>query len=264
MQTFDSQLHSHSTSAPRPIRVGVLGAEGRVGSEICRAVSSASDLELAARVGRGGSLEVLVSEGVQVAVDFTEPEATAHHLSFLIARGICCVVGTTGFDDALVEDVRAQLLAAPNVGVVIAPNFALGAVFAMRFAELAAPFFASVEIVELHHPHKKDAPSGTAIQTARRIALARSRVGIGPGPDATDRGVEAARGASVDGVRVHALRLPGLVSHQETLLGNDGEVLSIRHDSLDRSSFVPGVLLAVRRIRERPGLTLGIEGLLDL
>lgn len=251
-----------AAGAAGTLRIGVLGARGKVGSEICRAIASAPDLELVAQLGRGDSLDLLVTQGAHVAVDFTEPTSVASHLSFLIARGIHAVVGTTGLEEGMLARVAAELRGAPDVGVLVAPNFALGAVLAMRFAEQAAPFFASVELIELHHPFKKDAPSGTALETARRIGRARSQAGLDPSPDATEGGAGAARGANVEGVRVHAIRLAGLVSHQEALFGNAGEVLSLRHDSLDRSSFAPGVLLAVRRIRDYPGLTLGLEKLL--
>jgi 4-hydroxy-tetrahydrodipicolinate reductase len=247
-----------------PIRVAVLGARGRVGSEISRAVAAAPDLALAMQVGRGDQLDALTPGTTDVAVDFTEPVGLPQRLEMLISRGIHCVVGTTGFGEHVLPAIEAALARAPKVGVLVAPNFALGAVLAMRFAEFAAPFFESVELIELHHAQKKDAPSGTALKTAQRIAAARARAGVGPSPDGTEHehGIDGARGANVDGVRVHSIRLTGLLSHQESLLGNPGEVLSIRHDSINRSSFAPGVLLAIRRIRERPGLTLGLDGLL--
>jgi 4-hydroxy-tetrahydrodipicolinate reductase len=251
-----------STEASAPIRVAVLGARGKVGSEICRAVAAAPDLTLARQMTRGDPLHTLTPDTVDVAVDFTEPGSLSVRLEALISQGIHCVVGTTGFGEHVLAAVEAWLGKAPNVGVLVAPNFALGAVLAMRFAESAAPFFESVELIELHHAQKTDAPSGTALQTARRIASARARAEVGLSPDRTDGGDEAARGARIEGINVHSIRLAGLLSHQEVLLGNLGEVLSIRHDSLNRSSFAPGVLLAVRRIRERPGLTLGLDSLL--
>jgi 4-hydroxy-tetrahydrodipicolinate reductase len=259
------QIAETSRQAPEvaaPVRVAVLGARGKVGSEICKALAVVPDLELVAELGRGDSLDRLVASRAEVAVDFTEPGALAEHLSFLIAHGIHGVVGTTGLAQPVLADVEARLANAPGVGILIAPNFALGAVLAMRFAEQAAPLFESVELIELHHPHKKDAPSGTALQSAARIASARRRAGAGAAPDATECGLDSARGASVEGVRVHSVRLSGLLSHQEALFGNPGEVLTIRHDSLDRSSFVSGVLLAVRRIGMHPGLTLGLEKVL--
>ena len=247
-----------------PVRVGVLGARGKVRHEICRALTVARDLELVSELGRGDSLDVLLASRVEVAVDFTEPGAAAEHVSFLIAHGIHGVVGTTGLPQHVLKDVDARLAGAPGVGIVVAPNFAVGAVLAMRFAEQAAPLFESVELIELHHPHKRDAPSGTALETATRMGSARSRAGVGKGPDATDCGLDVARGAQVDGVRVHSLRLSGLLSHQEALFGNAGELLTIRHDSLNYSSFVPGVLLAIRWIGRHPGLTLGLEKVLGL
>jgi 4-hydroxy-tetrahydrodipicolinate reductase len=184
------------------------------------------------------------------------------NLKFLIDNQIHAVVGTTGFNDERLEQVRNWLAANPDSAALIAPNFAIGAVLSMHFAQQAARFYESVEVIELHHPHKADAPSGTARRTAELIANARKE--LPPNPDATSTALPGARGADVDGVPVHSVRLAGLVAHQEVLFGTAGETLTIRHDSIDRTSFVPGVLLAVRRIKERPGLTLGIEALLDL
>jgi 4-hydroxy-tetrahydrodipicolinate reductase len=258
--------------ADAPLRVAVLGAYGRMGSAVCDAVRTADGLELVAAVGSrdetGAPLAdpaaVAVASGAQVAVDFTTPSAVMANLRTLVAGGVHAVVGTTGFDDARLAELRALLDAAPGVGVVVAPNFALGAVLLVRFAREAAPYFESVEVVELHHPDKVDAPSGTARETARQVAAARRAAGVRPAPDATATGLEGARGARVDDVPVHAVRLRGLVAHEEVLLGGPGEVLTLRHDSLDRSSFMPGVLLAVRAVPDRPGLTLGLEPLLDL
>jgi 4-hydroxy-tetrahydrodipicolinate reductase len=247
-------------TARREIRVAVLGAEGRMGATVCSAVSAAEDLSLVAAVDAGWSAESLA--GADVAVDFTTPDAVMDNLRTCIAAGVHCVVGTTGFDDARLDAVRGWLADAPSVGVVIAPNFGLGAVLMMRFAEQAAPYFDSAEIVELHHPGKADAPSGTARLTAARVAAARAAAGSAAAPDATASGLPGARGASVDGVPVHSVRLAGLVAHQEVLLGAAGETLTIRHDSTDRVSFMPGVLLAVRAVPSRPGLTLGLDPLL--
>jgi len=245
------------------IEVGVVGAAGRMGSEVVRAVDAAGDLHLAAALDIGDSLSRLESAGVHVAVDFTTPEAVMGTLRHCIESGIHVVVGTTGFDEGRLDEVRGLLASHPGVGVVIAPNFALGAVLLMRFAREAAPYFESVEIIEMHHPDKLDAPSGTAMHTAEVIAEARRASGADPSPDATDRAVEGARGADVAGVRVHSVRVRGHVAHEEVLLGNPGEVLTLRHDSLDRMSFMPGVLLAVRAVGDRAGLTLGLEALLD-
>ncbi|WP_068277400.1 4-hydroxy-tetrahydrodipicolinate reductase [Aldersonia kunmingensis] len=247
-----------------PIRVGVLGANGKVGAAICAAVQAAGDLELVATVDQGDPIETFVENKAEVVVDFTHPDVVMNNLDFLVRNGIHAVVGTTGFDDARLAQVREWLDASPGTGVLIAPNFAIGAVLSMRFAEQAARFFDSVEVIELHHPNKADAPSGTAYRTAALIAEARAKAGVGRSPDATTTELEGSRGAEVDGVRVHSIRLAGLVAHQEILLGTQGETLTIRHDSIDRSSFAPGVLLGVRQIASRPGLTVGLDPLLDL
>jgi 4-hydroxy-tetrahydrodipicolinate reductase len=244
------------------IKVGVLGARGRVGSEICRAVDRADDLTLVAGLGSGDELDSLAV--ADVVVDFTRPDAVMDNLRWCIGHGLHCVVGTTGFDDARLDEVRRLLDDAPEVGVIVAPNFSLGVVLMMRFAAAAAPFYESVEIIELHHPDKADAPSGTARRTAELVAAARRDAGFGPAPDATTTALPGARGAEVDGVHVHSVRARGLVAHQEVLLGGAGETLTLRHVSLDRASFAPGVLLAVHAVVDRPGLTVGIEDLLDL
>ncbi|HJT92920.1 MAG TPA: 4-hydroxy-tetrahydrodipicolinate reductase [Mycobacterium sp.] len=244
------------------MRVGVLGAKGKVGATMVQAVEAAEDLTFSAGVDAGDALNTLVDTRTDVVIDFTHPDVVMDNLKFLIDNGIHAVVGTTGFTDKRVEQVQAWLADKPDVAVIIAPNFAIGAVLSMHFAQQAARYFESVEVIELHHPQKADAPSGTAARTARLIAEVRKD--LPPNPDATSTGLEGARGADVDGIRVHSVRLAGLVAHQEVLFGTQGETLTIRHDSLDRTSFVPGVLLAVRRVSERPGLTVGIEPLLDL
>ncbi|GAT02795.1 dihydrodipicolinate reductase [Mycolicibacterium fortuitum subsp. acetamidolyticum] len=226
------------------------------------AVESVADLTFSTGVDMGDPLSLLTDTKTEVVIDFTHPDVVMDNLKFLIDNGIHAVVGTTGFTWDRIEQVEAWLKEKPESAVLIAPNFAIGAVLSMHFAQQAARYFESVEIIELHHPHKADAPSGTAARTAKLIAEARK--GMPPNPDATSTGLEGARGADVDGVPVHSVRLAGLVAHQEVLFGTQGETLTIRHDSLDRSSFVPGVLLAVRNIAERPGLTIGIEPLLDL
>jgi 4-hydroxy-tetrahydrodipicolinate reductase len=246
------------------IRVGVLGARGRVGSAVCRGVEEASGLELVAQVDVGDRIDALEAAGSQVAVDFTHPDAVMGNLEHCIAHGIHAVVGTTGFDDERFQTVRRWLDEAPRVGVLVAPNFSVGALLMMRFAVLAAPHYESVEIVELHHPDKADAPSGTARRTAQLVAAARREAGLPPVPDATTSSLEGARGADVDGIRVHGVRARGLVAHQEVLLGGPGETLTIRHDSLDRVSFVPGVIAGVRAVAGHPGLTVGLEHYLGL
>ena len=242
----------------------MLGARGKVGAEVCRAVEAAEDLELVAEIDLDDSLQDLVSAGAEAVVDFTHPGVVMDNLRFCVENGIHAVVGTTGFDDDRLATLEGWLADAPTVGVLVAPNFSIGAVLMMRFAAAAAPFYESVEVVELHHPDKADAPSGTARRTAELIAAARREAGSPPMPDATSTGLEGARGADVDGVRVHALRVRGLVAHQEVLLGGPGETLTIRHDSMDRASFTPGVLTGLRAIGDRPGLTVGLEHLLDL
>lgn len=244
------------------IRVGVFGVKGRMGSEVCRAVEGAEDLELVGGVDAGQDRSVL--EGADVIVDFTRPEVVMDNLAWAIDHDIDTVVGTTGFTEEKYGSLRSRLADHPGTGCLVAPNFGIGAVLMMHFAEEAARFFESVEIVELHHAHKADAPSGTAVTTAQKIAAARSRAGRGAVPDATVEQLDGARGATVDGIHVHSVRLPGLVAHQEVLLGSLGETLTIRHDSMDRVSFMAGVLTAVRAIDSRPGLTVGIEGLLGL
>ncbi|HET9142394.1 4-hydroxy-tetrahydrodipicolinate reductase [Actinophytocola sp.] len=247
-----------------PIRVGVLGARGRMGAEVCRAVEAAEDMEIVAMVDTGDWMFDLADAGAEVVVDFTHPDVVLDNIRFCVDHDIRCVVGTSGFDLAKLDTVRQWLEPKPELGVLVAPNFALGAVLAMRFAQMAARYYASAEIVELHHDRKADAPSGTATHTARLITAARAEAGVDPKPDATTSEVEGARGARLGDVRVHSVRLPGLVAHQEVLFGGDGETLSIRHDSFDRKGFMPGVLLGVRSILNRPGLVVGLESLLDV
>jgi 4-hydroxy-tetrahydrodipicolinate reductase len=246
------------------LRVGVIGALGRVGSSIVDAVAAAPDLEIVAAIDKGDPLETLVDVGCEVVVDFTHPDVVLGDVEFLVSHGIHAVVGTTGWDVERYALVSGWLAATPKTGVLIAPNFAIGAVLMMRFAAQAAPYFESVEIVELHHPDKVDAPSGTAAATARAVARARREAGAAPMPDATTQALEGARGADVDGVHVHSVRLRGLVSHQEVLLGGTGETLTIRHDSLSVSSFAPGVLLGIRNVAAHPGLTIGLDAYLGL
>ncbi len=245
------------------IKVGVLGAKGRMGSAVCQAVEGAGDLLVAARVDAGDDRIALAD--CDVVVDFTHPGVVMDNLRWCIGQGRDVVVGTSGFDDGKLSQVRDWLAGAPTVRVVIVPNFSVGAVLMMNFAATAARFFESAEIIELHHAGKVDAPSGTASATAAGIAAARSGAGLGAPPDATVTELDGARGAQVAGLRVHSVRLAGLVAHQEVLFGGHGEILTIRHDSLDRASFMPGVLLAVRGIQTLPaGLTLGLGPLLGL
>ena len=241
------------------IKVGVLGARGRMGSEVVKAVSTASDLVLTASLDIGDSLEALIAGGTEVVVDFTVPDSVMSNLEFLISNGISAVVGTTGFDKARIAELESLLAKHPNVGVLIAPNFAIGAVLMMEFAEKAAKYFESAEIIELHHPDKVDAPSGTSARTAELMSAARNGSELAAMPDATSNLSDGARGFLVGDIPIHSVRLRGLVAHQEVLLGGQGETLSIRHDSLDRTGFMPGVLLAIRKVISKPGLTVGLE-----
>lgn len=241
------------------IRVGVLGARGRMGAEVVKAVTNTSDLELVAQLDLGDSLEQLVTAGAQVVVDFTTPDSVMKNLEFLIQNDIHAVVGTTGFDSARIDSLSKELSKHPKVGVLIAPNFAIGAVLMMEFAEKAARYFESAEIVEMHHPAKVDAPSGTAARTAELMTQARKESKKAPMPDATKQSLDGARGSKVGDIPIHSIRAQGLVAHQEVLLGGVGETLTIRHDSLDRAGFMPGVLLGVRSVINHPGLTHGLD-----
>ncbi|RAX19301.1 4-hydroxy-tetrahydrodipicolinate reductase [Actinomyces sp. Z5] len=248
------------------IAVAVVGAAGRMGSTVCQAVQDADGLELVARLDVGDTISADTLNGADVAVDFTVPAVTEDNVHALIDAGVDVVVGTTGWTDEAYGRVREHLARPEAAGrsVIIAPNFALSAVLTMSFAAKAARYFESAEVIELHHPNKVDAPSGTAIATARGIAAARAEAGLGPVPDATETDPDGARGAVVDGVHVHAVRLRGLTAHEEVVLGNPGEQLTIRTDSFDRASFMPGVVLAVREVGGREGLTIGLDQLLDL
>ncbi len=241
------------------IKVGVLGARGRMGAEVVAAVEAATDFQLVSALDLGDSLDQLVASGAQVVVDFTTPDSVMANLEFLITHKIHAVVGTTGFDDVRMAKLKALSSAHPEVGILIAPNFAIGAVLMMEFAAKAAKYFESAEIIELHHPNKVDAPSGTASRTAGLISAARKEASLPAMPDATSTSLDGARGALVGDVPVHSVRLRGLVAHQEVLFGGLGETLSIRHDSLDRAGFMPGVLLGIRSVTSRPGITFGLE-----
>jgi 4-hydroxy-tetrahydrodipicolinate reductase len=241
------------------INVGVLGARGRMGAEVVNAVNASPDCKLVAALDLGDSLDQLLSSGAHVVVDFTTPDAVMGNLEFLITHGIHAVVGTTGFDEKRMATLKTLSAAHPQVGILIAPNFAIGAVLMMEFAAKAAKYFESAEIIELHHPNKVDAPSGTAARTADLISKARKVAGLAAMPDATTSSLDGARGALVGDVPVHSVRLRGLIAHQEVLFGGPGETLTIRHDSLDRAGFMPGVLLGIKSVISRPGVTLGLE-----
>lgn len=245
-------------------KVAVLGAGGKLGSAVCEAVESADDLELVARIGRGDELSTITDAGAEVAVDVTTLEAVMGNAEFCLSHGVHTVIGTSGFGPDRVEQLEAWLAEAPGVGAMVVPNFSVGAVLMMRFAELAAAHFPSVEIVETHHERKADAPSGTARRTAELVAAARREAGVAPAPDATTSALQGARGAAVEGIPVHSLRMSGSVAHQEVVLGGVGELLTIRHDSLSHASFAHGVLAAIRGIGSRPGLTIGLEDVLGI
>lgn len=246
------------------LRVAVIGASGRIGSEAVKAVEAAPDLELVATLDRNSKLETLTEAGAQVAVELTHPDAVMGNLEYCVSNGIHVVTGTTGWTDERLAALEGWLAASPSTGVLVAPNFSIGAVLSMQFAQQAAKYFETVEVVELHHDHKADAPSGTATRTAQLIAAARDAAGLPRQADPTTHGLAGARGADVDGVPVHSVRLRGLLAHQEVLLGDTGETLTIRHDSLHHSCFMPGILLGVRKVVDTPGLTLGLEHFLDL
>jgi 4-hydroxy-tetrahydrodipicolinate reductase len=249
--------HEEETMATK---VAVIGARGRMGRQVCQAVEAAPDVELGPQLDVGDDLAQVAD--ADVAVVFSVPDVVLEHTLACIRHGVHAVIGTTGWDETKLDAVRQALAEAPGVGVLVAPNFALGAVLLMKFAAMAAPHFESVEVIELHHPDKVDAPSGTARHTAEGIAAARAAAGCPPVPDATTTALDGARGAEVSGIRVHAVRLRGLVAHEEVLLGGPGEQLSMRHDSFDRSSFMPGVLLGIRTVASRPGLTVGLDAYL--
>ena len=246
------------------IKVAVLGAKGRMGTESVKAISAADDLELVASLDLGDSLDLLKSSGAEVVLDFTHPDSVMKNIEYAINSGIHVVVGTTGIDSQRMDVIKSLLAKNPNVGAIIAPNFALSAVLMMQFAAKAATYFDSVEIIELHHPDKADAPSGTATRTAELISDARAKAKKSAMPDKTSSGLAGARGAKVGDVPIHSIRLRGLVAHQEVLMGDQGETLSIRHDSIDRSGYMPGVLLAIRSVKTRAGLTFGLENLIDI
>ncbi|TQL69319.1 dihydrodipicolinate reductase [Nocardioides albertanoniae] len=245
-------------------KVAVLGARGKLGSAVCEAVESADDLELVARIGRGDELSAITDAGAEVAVDVTSLEAVMDNAEFCLTHGVHTVIGTSGFGPDRVAQLEKWLAAAPGVGAMVVPNFSVGAVLMMRFAELAAAHFPSVEIVETHHERKADAPSGTARRTAELVAAARREAGVAAAPDATTTALDGARGAEIDGIPVHSLRMSGSVAHQEVVLGGTGELLTIRHDSLSHTSFAHGALAAIRGIGSRPGLTVGLDEVLGL
>ncbi|MCX6446810.1 MAG: 4-hydroxy-tetrahydrodipicolinate reductase [Actinobacteria bacterium] len=245
------------------MKVAVLGAKGRMGAETVAAIESASDLTLSSALDLGDSLDQLIKTGTEVIVDFTHPDAVMKNLEFAITNGIHVVVGTTGFDDKKLSELKNLLSKNTKVGALIAPNFGLGAVLMMQFSQKAAQYFESVEIIELHHANKVDAPSGTAIRTAELITDARKQSKKGAMPDASKTIIPGARGAKVGDVPIHSVRSHGYVAHQEVIFGDAGETLSIRHDSINRAGFMPGVLIGVRNVAKHPGLTVGLENYME-
>ena len=260
-------MHAKTTTGEEmrsPRKVGVIGASGNVGRTLVAAFDKEPDLELVATIGRNDSLDMLVESEAEVAIDFTSPGAVMGNVEFLVKHRIHAVVGTTGWTDERYDQVREWLMESPDTGVLVAPNFAISAVLTEKLAEIAAPYFDSAEFIEMHHPGKKDAPSGTAIHTARAIARAREHAQCSDQPDATEQSLDGARGALVDGIPVHAVRMSGAVAHEAVILGSQGQSLIIRQDSYDRTSFVPGVFLGVRKVSENPGLTVGLSSFLGL
>jgi len=245
------------------MKVAVLGAKGRMGAETVAAIESASDLTLSSALDLGDSLDQLIKTGTEVIVDFTHPDSVMKNLEFAITNGIHVVVGTTGFDDKKLSELKNLLSKNTKVGALIAPNFGLGAVLMMQFSQKAAQYFESVEIIELHHANKVDAPSGTAIRTAELITDARKQNKKGAMPDASKTIIPGARGAKVGDVPIHSVRSHGYVAHQEVIFGDAGETLSIRHDSINRAGFMPGVLIGVRNVAKHPGLTVGLENYME-
>ena len=244
------------------MKIAVFGSSGRMGMEVCQALSDESDLELVAGIDVGDSRDAALD--ADVAVDFTHPDSVLDNISWCVQHGIGVVVGTTGFTPERLDMVRQMLGENSEVGVMIAPNFAIGAVLMMYFSQVAAPYFESVEIIEAHHTGKADAPSGTAANTARMVAEARELAGTGPMPDATTHQVEGARGATIAGVHVHSVRLPGLIAQQEVRLASSGETLTIVNDARSRSCYMPGVLRGIRWVASHPGLTVGLEPVLGI
>ncbi|MFC0581476.1 4-hydroxy-tetrahydrodipicolinate reductase [Micrococcoides hystricis] len=246
------------------INVAVLGARGRLGSAAVKAIEAADDMAVVATLGRGDDLSLIESSGATHVLDLTVPDQSEANVRHAVAAGKHTVVGTTGWDEQKRQRLQDLLKDQPEVGVMIAPNFAIGSVLASRFAAAAAQYFESVEIIELHHPNKVDAPSGTAIRTAEMISQARVEAGTPAAPDATETALDGARGADVESIPVHSVRLRGLTAHQEVLFGGAGETLTLRHDSFGHDSFMHGILLALRTVADRPGLAYGLDEYLDL
>jgi len=245
------------------MKVAVLGAKGRMGQETVAAINATTDLSLSAALDLGDSLDKLVNSGTQIMVDFTTADAVMKNIEFAIEHDIHIVVGTTGIDENKLKIISNLLSKHPDVGALIAPNFGLGAVLMMQFSQTAAKFFESVEIMEMHHANKIDAPSGTAIRTAEMITKSRNASNKAKMPDATKSEITGARGAKVGDVPVHSIRGHGYVAHQEVVFSDLGETLTIRHDSISRAGFMPGVLIGIRNVAKHPGLTVGLENYME-
>ena len=245
------------------MKVAVLGAKGRMGAEAVSAISASSDLTLSASLDLGDSLEELIKSNTEIVVDFTNPDSVMKNLEFAVSNGIHVVVGTTGFDDKKLAQLKDLLNKNPKVGALIAPNFGLGAVLMMQFSQTAAKYFESVEIIELHHANKVDAPSGTAIRTAEMITDSRKLTKKSPMPDSTKSALPGSRGSKVGDVPIHSVRSHGYVAHQEVIFGDMGETLTIRHDSINRAGFMPGLLIGIRNVKKYPGLTIGLENYME-
>ena len=257
-------MSTHPATTSDPIKVALVGATGKMGQYASAAINSSEDLELVAELASQDSLDNILSSGATHVLDLTVPTVSPQIVEFAVKNSLHVVVGTSGWSEDKRQALQNQLADHPNVGVLIAPNFSIGSVLATRFAALAAPYFDSVEIIEMHHPNKVDAPSGTAVRTAEMIAAARQSAEVGPSPDATEHDPDHARGAAVSGINVHAIRLAGLEAHQEVLMGSPGQQFILRHDAFDRSSYMPGVLLGLRTVASRPGLSYGLDAYLEL
>lgn len=257
-------MSSETATSQHLIQVALVGATGKMGRYAIDAINAADDMTLVATLSSKNALEDITASGATHVLDLTVPDVSGQLVAFAVDNGLHTVIGTSGWTEDKRAVLETQLADHPEVGVLIAPNFSIGSVLATRFAAQAAPYFDSVEIIEMHHPHKVDAPSGTAVRTAEMIAQARTKAGVGPSPDATTHDPDHARGATVDGINVHAVRLAGLEAHQEVLMGTPGQQLVLRHDAFDRSSYMPGVLLGLRNVASRPGLSYGLDAYLDL
>ena len=264
LQTKVEPMSSQTVTPQEPLRVAIVGATGKMGKHAIDAVNAATDMELVATLSSKSELTEITDANASHVLDLTVPDVSPQVAQYAVNHGLHAVIGTSGWTEEKRAVLESQLAERPEIGVLIAPNFSIGSVLATRFAAQAAPYFDSVEIIEMHHPNKVDAPSGTAVRTAEMIAAARQRADVVPSPDATQHDPDHARGAQIDGINVHAVRLAGLEAHQEVLMGTPGQQLVLRHDAFDRASYMPGVLLGLRTVASRPGLAYGLDAYLDL